>query len=331
MKENKEQHNNTHLWELQNISMNGPQGARLKNLSLKLSKGITAIIGPSGAGKSSLLNLLVEFEKIDSGTINTFNAALPYYWVPQNHGLWANLNTREHLAAMMQKPDNKKIDEIMGKFEISHKAKAYPSHLSKGEQSRLAMARALIVPPKVLIMDEPLINLPPSKQMHYWNLLREMADKHSISLIYATHSPKYVIGSADHVICLKDGHLLYSGSVEKLYHFPTSFELAEYLGDINWFTEEDEIFINTQTTDLSFPFGIRPENLHLKLCSNGKFKIINSIFRGEVTETTIKAPSGKEISLLHRAPFPLKSGAFCTIILNKTKKNHFFYVSAFDL
>ena len=320
MKDNHIKHD-TPLWEIQNISMYGIPEARLKNLSINISRGITAIIGPSGAGKSSLLNILVGFENIDSGKIHRSEDTHPYYWIPQNHGLWANLNVKEHLAAMMQKPDNKKIEKIMEQFEISHKSKAYPSHLSKGEQSRLAMARALIVPPKVLIMDEPLINLPPSKQMHYWHLLTDMAEKHSISLIYATHSPKYVIGTADNVICLKDGQILYSGSVEELYHYPDSFELGEYLGDINWFTEDDKIFIPTQISDISLPFGVRPEEVGLQLCSNGKFKIIRSIFRGEVTETTIKATSGKEFSLLHREPIDLKSAEFCTLILNKTKKS----------
>ena len=308
------------LWKLKNISINGPQGARLKELSLELLSGKTAIIGPSGAGKSSLLNLLVEFETIDTGIIHISDDAVPFYWVPQNHGLWPNLNVKEHLRTMMQKPDNNRIDEIMRKFDISHKEQAYPAHLSKGEQSRLAMARALVVPPKVLIMDEPLINLPPSKQMHYWKVVTELAEKYSISLIYATHSPKYVIGTADRVICLKDSQLLYSGSVEKLYHSPGSFELAEYLGDINWFTEENKIFTQA-LSNISFPFGIRPEEILLKPASNGKLKVVRSIFRGDITETTLRlVADGEEISILHRTPISLKIGDFCTLILNKRKK-----------
>ncbi len=305
------------LWQLDKVSMAGPQGDRLKNVSLCISSGITAVIGPSGAGKSSLLNLLVKFEQPDSGEIYQSEDAVPFFWVPQNHGLWQNLTVREHLLAMMETPQNSRIDKILEQFDIAHKDSAYPSHLSKGEQSRLAMARALVVPPRVLVMDEPLINLPPSRQMEYWNKVINIALENAVSLVYATHSPKYVIGSADCVVCVKDSEIFYSGSVEALYHSPESFELAEYLGDINWFTDENKIFIKA-LGDIQLPLGIRPEQVRLEQSSNGSFKVINSIFRGEMTETTLASVfSKKDIILLHRSAGVPENGELCEIVFEK--------------
>jgi len=306
---------NNNLWELNTVSMRGSHGDRLKNVSLTIQKGITAIIGPSGAGKSSLLNLLALFEKPDSGRICRGDDTLSLYWVPQGNGLWSHMNVVEHLTAMMNQPDFERIDNILEQFELSHKKTAYPSQMSKGEQSRLAMARALIVPHDILIFDEPLINIAPARELVLWNLVLDIAKQFSTSLIYATHSPKHVLGSAENVICVKDAAILYSGPVETLYHSPPSFELGEYLGDINWFTEDNKMFIQAPSGGV-FPMGVRPEQVDLKKSDDGPFKVINSVFRGEITETVIEdIKSGQRINLLHRSAKLLEFGQFLDIVI----------------
>jgi ABC-type Fe3+/spermidine/putrescine transport system ATPase subunit len=304
------------LWKLDRVSMRGSHGYRLEEVSLVIPEGITAVIGPSGAGKTSFLNILASFEKYDSGRIIRGDDSLSIFWVPQNNGLWSHLNVAEHLAVMMVKSDNSRIDKMLELFEMSHKKTAYPSQLSKGEQSRLAMARALIVPHDILIMDEPLSNIAPASEMMLWNRVLDVAEESSTSIIYATHSPKHVLGTAENVICLNNASIVYSGSVEVLYFSPSSHELGEYLGEINWFSEDVKIPIQA-LSGITLPAGVRPEQVRLKKYEGAPFKVINSVFRGEITETLLEdVKSGESLKLLHRSVKNFRSGESVDIVFD---------------
>ena len=123
------------LWQLDFVSL---APARLCEITLAIPRGITAVLGWSGAGKTSLLDLLVGFEKPDTGTIV---GAVRVAWVPQNGGLWPHCTAREHLEIARRSGGG--IDELLAAFDLLEKAGAFPGQLSEGEQSRLAVARAL--------------------------------------------------------------------------------------------------------------------------------------------------------------------------------------------
>ena len=302
------------LWKLKNISMTGVNGLRLDDLTLEINSGITALIGPSGSGKSSLLNIISEFEHPCKGSINKSDKVKSFFWVPPNHGLWPHMRVGEHLDAMTIEPIKDATDEMLARFEILEKKNAFPSQLSEGEKSRLAIARALIASPAVLVMDEPLINIDPAKQMLFWDKVVEMARECEISLIYATHSPKHVVGTADNVICMRDALVIYYGNVEELYHSPPNMELAEYLGDINWITEDDKIFL-PEGAEPTFPLSLRPEQVVLKKNHKGKYKVIKSMFRGEITKTIIEdKDSDNSFELYHRPAFKPEAGGGVDLI-----------------
>lgn len=284
------------LWKLENISLEGEKHHRLKEVSLEINSGVTAVMGHSGAGKTSLLNLLVEFEKPDQGTIAPEipqgNHALALFWVPSNFGLWPHLNVKEHIRTVL--PDNSiDVDEMLAKFAIADKKDAYPAQLSCGECSRLSMARALAADPAVLVMDEPLLNVDPARKLYFWDVIVDRATELGISLVYVSHSPRYVTGFAENIICLQHGGLEYAGAVEELYHRPASRELAEYLGEINWFDEGEKCFSKTQ--------ALRPEQIVIKPSARGKLEILRTRFMGEIAETELKEKdSGKTKIIFHR-------------------------------
>ena len=118
------------LWQLANVSL-APN--RLRDVTVAIHPGITAVVGHSGAGKTSLLNLLVDFEKPDHGTIQH---TLPVFWSPQDAGLWPHLTVREHIAAVGGAAD------VLAVFDLTERADCRPAVLSQGECSRLAVARA---------------------------------------------------------------------------------------------------------------------------------------------------------------------------------------------
>ena len=303
------------LWKLENIFLDGEDSHRLNNVSLEINSGITAVMGHSGAGKTSLLNLLVDFEKPDNGritpSIEQGDHPLPLFWVPSNHGLWPHLNVEEHINAVhsMQPlrsssgvsvptiPEPFSCDELLAKFAISDKKKTYPAQLSCGECSRLSMARALAANPAILIMDEPLLNVDPARKLYFWDIIVDYAMKMNIAMVYVSHAPRYVIGSADNIICMQNGSIEYSGSVEELYHRPPSRELAEFLGEINWFTDKDSVFLpsGSQAT------ALRPEQISIKKVTQGKLEVIRTRFMGEIAETELKdIKSGKSRIFFHR-------------------------------
>lgn len=284
------------LWKLTNVCLKGEEHHRLKEVNLEIGSGTTAVMGHSGAGKTSLLNLLVEFEKPDQGTmineIQQENHALPLFWVPANLGLWPHLNVEEHLRSVMP-DDSRDVDGILAKFAITDKKQSFPAQLSCGECSRLSMARALAADSAVLVMDEPLLNVDPARKLYFWDVIVDQAAELGIALVYVSHFPRYVTGCADNIVCMEDGRVEYCGAVEELYHRPVSRKLAEYLGEINWFEDDEKCFSDSKS--------LRPEQLTITLAPNGNFEIIRSRFMGEIAETELKdKSSGKTKILFHR-------------------------------
>ena len=119
-------------------------------------------------------------------------------------------------------------------FDLTHRRASRPDTLSAGEQARLTVARALAADAAVLVMDEPLEHVDPSRVGKYWQIIRRRLAGKNTSLIFATHSPKPVLAEARRVICLRDGCVHYDGEVETLYWRAASPELAGCLGEGNW-------------------------------------------------------------------------------------------------
>lgn len=284
------------LWKLDKVSLKGEEHFRLNAVSMEIAAGVVAVMGHSGAGKTSLLNLLVGFEKPDLGKISCNieqqDHALPIFWVPSNFGLWPHLNVADHLKTVRAE-NGIDGDDILAKFAIADKKQAYPAQLSCGECSRLAMARALAADPAVLVMDEPLLNVDPARKLFFWDVIVDQAEQQGISLVYVSHSPRYVTGFAGNIICLQDGEVAYAGSVEDLYHRPASQKLAEFLGEINWFSEEEKVFSEQQ--------ALRPEQVVIKVDYHGEFEVLRTRFMGELAETELKdKESGKTKIIFHR-------------------------------
>ncbi|HUV39470.1 MAG TPA: ATP-binding cassette domain-containing protein [Planctomycetota bacterium] len=309
------------LWTLSEVVLDGTGAARLCATRLEIRPGITAVLGPSGAGKTSLLNLLVQFEAPDAGRVSCAiergSHSLPVYWVPQSGGLWSHLSVREHLEQVLP-ADPEGIGEDVGKvlsaLDLQHRVDAFPDELSRGEQSRLSVARALVADAAVLVMDEPLAHVDVTQARRYWDVIREHVTARRSSLVFATHSAKTVLAQAGHVVCLREGRLLYSGELGELYHNPPTRELAECLGEANWLTPEEAKLWFDVTRDA--PFCLRPEQVSvIPTGRDGSSEIVvaESRFEGSIAEVTVEHAStglrpskdfgpqaGRRRSLYHR-------------------------------
>ena len=287
------------LWQLDAVSL---APARLRGITLAIPRGITAVLGWSGAGKTSLLNLLVGFEKPSAGKISGTGRVA---WVPQNGGLWSHCTAREHLE--IARCPGEKIDALLAAFDLSEKARALPHELSEGEQSRLAVARALATASDVLVMDEPLVHVDPARAGKYWRAIRAHLARKNASLVFSTHEPEAALGEAEQVICLRDGRVLHMGKVAELYANPPTPELMECLGAGNWFTPEEAR--HWLGLEIASARCFRPEQLVIEPCASGRFVVESARFCGSVAEVQIGARS-----FFHRpAKAALQPGMCATI------------------
>src|SRR5215218_6770576 len=200
------------LWTLDGVSLGA---ARLSEITVTIWPGVTAVLGWSGAGKTSLLNILVGFEKPELGILD---GPKSLYWSPQNHGLWPHCTTREHLELV--RCSEARVNELLKAFDLTDRADVRPDELSEGERSRLAVARALAAPAKVLVLDEPMAHVDPSRLPRYWSAIRQYLQADNRSLVFSTHIPEAALSEAQNVVCLQGGQVLHAGPVASTYSRP---------------------------------------------------------------------------------------------------------------
>ena len=320
------------LWSVKDVSMGGRRIARLDHLSVDIPAGITAVLGQSGAGKSTLLNLLVGFERPASGRIDgPFLPPIPLrpdavesrrlrvYWSPPTHGLWPHLTVREHLSTVAD--GGLDVDALLDSFDLTSMADVRPGTLSLGERSRLSVVRSLASNARAIVLDEPLAHVDRSHVGKYWTAIRRHCREQKTSLVFATHSPESVLREADHVICLSQGQLSYSGGVGVLYQDPSTSELANLLGPCNWMTPADR---QRWQVDLAKVHGleigscIRPERLSVDEVEEGPLTVESSRFAGSFSEVDlVDSRDGARRTFVHRpASSKLKTGDMVRLSLD---------------
>jgi len=266
------------LWTLNQVCL-GP--ARLRDVSLVIPRGVTAVLGGSGAGKTSLLNVLVGYEKPDRGI---FDGPRSFFWAPQNHGLWPHYTVREHLALVRCSAE--RADELLTAFDLTDRAGTRPHELSEGERARLSVARALGSPTNVLVMDEPLAHVDSARLGKYWGHIRQWLTGEDRSLVFSTHSPEAVLSEARHVVCLREGELLHAGPVAETYAHPPNREVMECLGPGNWLTPEEADLWLDEYIDVARCF--RPEQIEIEPAHISHVVVRGSRFLGSVAETELR-------------------------------------------
>ncbi len=287
------------IWNLDRVSLDP---ARLRDVSLEIHAGITAVIGWSGAGKTSLLNLLAGFEKPHRGTLTTRAPGIG--WVPQNGGLWPHCTAREHLKIARRSDTG--IDDLLAAFDLAEKGDARPDALSEGEQSRLSVARALATNAAALVMDEPLVHVDPARAGKYWSAIRAHIARTGASLIFSTHVPETALAEAGRAVCLREGRVLHEAPIADLYARPPTPELMNFLGPGNWLTPDDaRLWFGVEIESASC---FRPEQIEIEPASNGGLFVESASFRGSVSECVIRRPDQTSHRFFHRPAAPMRAG-----------------------
>ena len=263
--------------EVQRVSKIFDSFKALDNVSLKVETGeLVALLGPSGSGKTTLLRIIAGLETADSGEIffhgknakdkKTKDRNVGFVF--QHYALFRHMTVFENIAfGLKVKPrpirPNKtqikeKVHELLRLVQLDWVADRYPSQLSGGQRQRIALARALAIEPKLLLLDEPFGSLDAKvrKEMRQW--LRRFHDDLQITTLFVRHDQEEALEVADKVVIMNKGAIEQIGTPEEVYQNPISVFVLNFLGNVNLFhgrVEDGKLSVG------DLPLNIKPANV----------------------------------------------------------------------
>ena len=244
----------------------------LDDINLKVETGeLTALLGPSGSGKTTLLRIIAGLETGDSGQIlfkgeDTQSTKIKdrgVGFVFQHYALFRHMTVFENIAfGLKVKPKNirpseaqikAKVTELLNLVQLDWVGGRYPWQLSGGQRQRIALARALAVEPKVLLLDEPFGSLDAQvrKELRTW--LRRFHDQLHITSLFVTHDQEEALEVADKIVVMNKGRIEQKGTPEEVYHKPANKFVLNFLGNVNLFharVENGKAYVGKTVIDL---------------------------------------------------------------------------------
>lgn len=235
---------------VQNISKNFERFPALNGVSVEVKQGdLLALLGPSGSGKTTLLRIIagLEFPHSDGGKVLfddkdvTWSSAYERRagFVFQHYALFNHLTVAENIAFGLRvrprktrPPESeirKKVTDLLEMVQLPGLEKRFPAQLSGGQRQRIALARALAVEPKILLLDEPFgaLDAKVRKELRKW--LREFHDRTGLTTIFVTHDQEEAFELADHVTILHQGQIQQSGTPEEILARPANAFVVDFL------------------------------------------------------------------------------------------------------
>ncbi|MEN6499979.1 MAG: ABC transporter ATP-binding protein [Rectinema sp.] len=242
------------------------------NLEIKAGELVT-ILGPSGCGKTTTLRMIAGFEYPTSGSI--FIGGRDVAMIPpnkrglsmvfQSYALFPHLTIYENVAygLRVQRLPAAEIKErterALELMQLTPMAKRYPSQVSGGQQQRIALARAIVIEPSVLLFDEPLSNLDAKLREYMRDELRKLQKRLGITSLYVTHDQSEAMAISDRVVIMKDGRIRQVGTPHEIYAFPQSKFVADFIGKANFIrvnvlgTDGESARIDLENTQFTVP------------------------------------------------------------------------------
>lgn len=224
------------------------------DVSLDIKTGeLTALLGPSGSGKTTLLRIIAGLEQADSGIIRFNNEDITGQHVSergvgfvfQHYALFKHMTVFENVAyGLTVKPRKfrpskaeitKKVNNLLELVQLDWTADRYPSQLSGGQRQRIALARALAVEPKVLLLDEPFGALDAKVRSELRRWLRRLHDEIHITSVFVTHDQEEALEVSDRIVVMNKGRVEQDGTPEEVYDHPANPFVYEFLGNVNLF------------------------------------------------------------------------------------------------
>jgi sulfate/thiosulfate transport system ATP-binding protein len=234
----------------------------LDDVSIEVPDGsLTALLGPSGSGKSTLLRVIAGLEQPDAGRVMISGGDatdVPAQkrgvgFVFQHYAAFKHMTVRNNIAfglSIRKRPKKEiaeRVDELISLVHLDGFGDRYPSQLSGGQRQRMALARALAVEPKVLLLDEPFGALDANvrKELRLW--LRRLHDDVHVTTIFVTHDQEEAMEVAGQIVVMNEGHVEQTGQPNDLYEHPQTEFVMSFIGPVN---QRGAVFIRPHDLEL---------------------------------------------------------------------------------
>ncbi len=241
----------------------------LDGVSLAIPGGsLTALLGPSGSGKSTLLRVIAGLERPDTGDVvisgedatdvparkRGVGFVFQHYAAFKHMTVWKNIAFGLEIRRRPKSEIRERVTELLDLVQLQGLAERYPSQLSGGQRQRMALARALAVDPKVLLLDEPFgaLDARVRKELRTW--LRRLHDEVHVTTVFVTHDQEEAMEVSDRIVVMNAGRVEQVGKARDLYEHPANEFVMSFVGPVNRFGD-------------SF---VRPHDLEIELQPNGQ-------------------------------------------------------------
>jgi sulfate transport system ATP-binding protein len=290
---------------IQNISKSFGSFKALDNVSLEVpSGGLTALLGPSGSGKTTLLRIVAGLESADEGrggqilfdgapvTDNPVNRRQVGF-VFQHYALFRHMTVFENIAfGLRVKPRaerlsrgeiNDRVAELLKLVQLEQLAQRFPAQLSGGQRQRIALARALAIQPKVLLLDEPFGALDAQVRAELRRWLRNLHDTIHVTSIFVTHDQEEALEVADSIVVMNKGSIEQVGAPNEVFQNPATEFVMKFLGDVNvfhWRIHNDTpVFTGELKDETGVRLLVRPHDLTVQLYPGTGISLPAQVYR----------------------------------------------------
>ncbi len=323
--------------EFRNVSKNYGSVKAVNSVSFTVEAGsLVTLLGPSGCGKTTTLRMIAGLEQSTSGQIFIANQDVTKLSVMerdvsmvfQSYALFPHMSVIENVAyglreqGLNKKDAYEKAEDGMAMVGLNGFGLRMPNELSGGQQQRVAVARALVLKPKVLLFDEPLSNLDAKLRRRVREEIRELQQKLGITSVYVTHDQEEAMAVSDKIIVMSEAVISQHGTPHQLYEQPKNLFIADFIGDATLVNghfisvNESHVTVRLDTLHVTLPHrglpnleqklavAIRPHALsvHTEAVANSiKGKVLKSVYLGGHVEYELDTALGKLFAIDHQA------------------------------
>ena len=289
----------------------------LNDFNLTIEKGeFVTFLGPSGCGKSTALNCVCGLLPITSGEIfiddecidNSTNISLApekrgFGMVFQNYALFPHLSVTKNIAfglelkKMSKSEISKRVKDALNLVHLEDCSDKFPSQLSGGQQQRVAIARCIVLEPRLLMLDEPLSNLDAKLRLEMRYELKSLHERLQIATIYVTHDQHEALALSDKIVVMKRGLVQQVGTPQEIYSKPSNLFVAEFLGYKNvWDGKIASISENNGELQMTLDLGGIPLVSRLQVTNSNLVQTLNLKYAFENGKKIITAIRPEDIA-----------------------------------